>query len=72
LGWACIALGLISGFDALLVFNAPNAFVILNGAERSDAEAKLIVLYIPVILLVVGIVLNLNFTQRRSESKSCS
>jgi len=58
-GWVCIAFGLISGFNALQVFNDPNAIVILNGVERTDAEAKLSVLYVPVISIVVGIVLNL-------------
>ena len=58
-GWVCIAFGLISGFDALQVFNDPNATVILNGIERTDAEAKLTVLFIPVIFIVFGIVLNL-------------
>ena len=54
-----MAFGLISGFDALQVFNDPNATVILNGVERTDAEAKLTVLYMPVISIVAGIVLNL-------------
>ena len=58
-GWVCITFGLISGFDALQVFNDPNATVILNGIERTDAEAKLTVLYIPIIFIVVGTVLNL-------------
>ena len=58
-GALCIAFGVISGFDALSVFNDPNITVNVNGVDRTDVEAKLLVLFYPVLMIVIGIVLNL-------------
>ena len=56
-GALCIAFGVLSGFDAFSIFNDPNITITINGVERTDAEAKILVLLFPV--LMIGIVLNL-------------
>ena len=58
-GALCIAFGFMSGFDVFSSFNDPNFTVDINGVERSDAEAKLMALFLPIMFIVVGVVLNL-------------
>lgn len=59
IGMICIIFGLFAGFDAIQLFLDAEATVVINGVKRSDAEAKLMQLYIPAISVVVGIALTL-------------
>ncbi|BBN82256.1 hypothetical protein PA25_22410 [Pseudoalteromonas sp. A25] len=58
-GVLCIIFGVLSGYDAFQLISNPAATVVINGVERSDAEAKLMSFFLPVIFIAVGVVLNL-------------
>lgn len=58
-GCLCIFFGLVSGYDAIQNLYDPDFFVVINDVKRSDPEAKLISLALPVLAIFIGILLNL-------------
>ena len=55
-----IILILLGGFNLLDGINAlldPNISVTLNGMERNDFEAKLTLLFLPIVSLIAGIIM---------------
>lgn len=54
----CILFGVVVGFGEIQQFSDPNYSININGVERSDAEAKLISLFIPMFFIIAGVVLN--------------
>lgn len=58
-GAVCIVFGLLTGFGVVSSLTDPNFTVNINGVERNDAEAKMLALFFPILMIVIGIVLNL-------------
>jgi hypothetical protein len=60
LGFLFVCVGFLIGYSVVEVILDPNATVLVNDVVRKDMEAKVIGLFLPVILIIVGLCLSLS------------
>jgi len=57
-GVLSIVVGIFWGVGEIQRFSDPDYSIMINGIERSDAEAKFLALIMPIILIVAGGLMN--------------
>ena len=58
LGFLFICVGILIGYSAVEVILDSNATILVNDVIRKDMEAKLIGLFLPIIIIAVGLFLS--------------